>query len=166
MDCLPLQYFFASAHKTFSVSFKPPWPDLIWSSRWKLQFFGEGLIFLHKSAIVAVHIWSSDVNIFFSGEISHLFYICVPNLILCSLYAGSQELICLLVMIGALFFIFRFWSLTVLLLCWRMRIHNSEPWHRCRNTKADERRLASTLDLSCVSNVDLHICTQKHTCTC
>lgn len=81
---------------------------------------------------------------------------------------GKPELIYMLVIIGVLFFIFRFWSLTVLLLCWQMRIHDSEPCYRHPNTKADEKHLASISDLSYDSNATLHICTntRDRTSTC
>lgn len=87
-------------------------------------------------------------NVSFSGEISQ-FARFVPKLGLDLMFSvlrmGEQELIYMLVMIGVLFFIFRFWSLTALLLCWQMRIHDSEPCYRHPNTKADERRRVSTL---------------------
>lgn len=56
-------------------------------------------------------------NVSFSGEISQ-FARFVPKLVLDLIRRmGKQELIYMLVMIGVLFFIFRFWSLTVQLLC-------------------------------------------------
>lgn len=116
--------------------------------------------------IVVVRIWTSDGTMFLLRRTKSVFYICSRTVsrscVLCTRAhrMSKQELIYVLVMIGVAFFIFRFWSLTVLLLCWQTRIHNSEPWYRRQNTKADERHPASTSDLSCDSNVDLH----KHTC--
>lgn len=132
-----------------------------------IYLFHKMYLFNHCiDPIVVVHIWTFSGKMFLLRWTKSVFCICSRTVswsyVLCTRAPrmSKQELIYVLVMIGVAFFIFRFWSLTVLLLCWQTRIHNSEPWYRRQNTKADERHPASTSDLSCDSNVDLH----KHTC--
>lgn len=96
-----------------------------------------------------VDVWSSDWKCFLLRGNQSVCYICAQTGPWSSMFSvrrmTKQELIYMLVMIGVLFFIFRFWSLTVLLLCWQMRIPDSEPCYGHPNTKADERHSESTL---------------------